>query len=130
METKKLILLWFLLPLSVFAILALSVYFLLVVCVPVRYEPQEGVWYCEELQIQLSYEDDARTYITENGNRILGICGTDRGSKLIGILCQSTHAGHYVGEQLFLAEIISLDDHALVLYDKDSKQQYVFQRKS
>ena len=94
----------------------------------VRYEPQEGVWYCEELQIQLSYEDDAATYITENGDRIFGICGTDRGSKLIGILCQSTHGGHYVGEELFSAEIASLDDDTLVLYAEDSGQAYVFQR--
>ena len=115
-------------PIIFLILMTLLVRSVFVGCEPVRYEPQEGVQYCEELQIQLSYEHDAATYITENGDKIFGICGTDRGSKLIGILCQSTHGGHYVGEEIFLAEIISLDDQALVLYDEASKQQYVFQR--
>ena len=128
MERKRSMILLVLLPLFIVVILASLVYPMRVICVPVRYEPQEGVWYCEELQIQLSYEHDAATYITENGDKIFGICGTDRGSKLIGILCQSTHGGHYVGEELFLAEITSLDNGTLVLYDEDSGQEYIFQR--
>lgn len=120
MKTKK--------PIIFLVLLTLLLHSIFVGCEPVRYEPQEGVWYCEELQAQLSYEKDAATYITENGDRIFGICGTDRGSKLIGILCQSTHGGHYVGEELFLAEIISLDDDTLVLCDEYSGQEYVFQR--
>ena len=94
-----------------------------------HYEPQSGVWYCEELQIQLSYEDDEVTYITENGKQIIGTCETDRGSKWIGVLCRTDEVGYYVGDQLFLAKIISLNDDTLVLYHEDTNQKYIFLRK-
>lgn len=32
--------------------------------------PKEGVWYCEELQMQISFDDSELSYYIENGKKI------------------------------------------------------------
>ena len=66
-------------------------------CVTIRYEPQEGVWYCEELQMQLSYEQDTESFVTEGNRKIRVYCETDRGSKWIGVNSAISADGHYLG---------------------------------
>ena len=103
--------------------------FLCTGCVPTQYEPQEGVWYCEELQIQLSYKSDAPCFVIENDEKIVCGCGSDRGVNYIQVLCQETdNPYYYLGEMVFCAEIISLNDVELIVYDESTQEQYAFYR--
>lgn len=96
-------------------------------CVPDQYEPEEGVWYCDELQIQLSYEAHTQSYIIQNDEKILCACGSDRGVKYIQVFCQErNHPDYELGELIFLAEIISLDEMQLIVYDEQTEKQYIF----
>lgn len=97
-------------------------------CAPVQYEPEEGVWYCDELQIQLSYERDVPTYIVEDGEMILCACGSDRGVKWLEVSNQDAGYHANLGEVLFYAEILRLDESELVVYCGDLDKEYTFVR--
>lgn len=94
-----------------------------------RYEPEDGIWYCAELQIQLSYEQDVEGFIVKNGEKILTTCGSDQGVKKVFVLCsQEKHPDYPWGELMFSAEIISLDEESLVVYDEQTDKSYIFMR--
>lgn len=113
--------------LSVIVILQIAMLF--AGCVPDQYEPEEGIWYCDELQIQLSYESYAQCYIIEDDEKILCACGSDRGVKYIHVTClERNHPQYKLGDVIFFAEVISLNDTELLVYDEQTEQQYVFLR--
>lgn len=98
-------------------------------CVPDQYEPEEGVWVCEELQIQLSYEQNTPCFVVKNGEKIICACGSDRGVQYIYVSCQEKdHPVYDLGEEIFSAKIVSLSETELVVYDEQDKQQYIFIR--
>lgn len=98
-------------------------------CVPDQYEPEEGIWYCDELQIQLSYESDAECFVIKDGEKIRCACGSDRGVNHIEVSCQhENHPDYRLAELIFSAEIISLNESELLVYDEQTDRQYVFLR--
>lgn len=114
---------------SIFFLFAFLFAHVLTGCASTQYIPEEGVWYCDELEIQLSFENSAVSYITENGQQIIGICENDRGSQWVSILCQRNYgSGFYVGMELFCAKIVSLDETVLVVHYAETDQEYVFHR--
>ena len=93
-----------------------------------QYFPEDGVWYCEELEMQMSYETDVRSYATVDQTRISCCTGNDRGSNWITLSCTESYNPCYdVGEVIFAGEYVSLDDHRLVLRAADGRE-YVFER--
>lgn len=101
----------------------------LVGCRPDQYEPEEGIWFCEELQIQLSYEQYTNSFAIINGEKILASCGSDRGVPYLYVSCKETeNPRHRLGEEIFTAKIISLSETEFVVYDEESLQRYVFIR--
>lgn len=98
-------------------------------CTPDQYEPENGVWYCEDLQIQLSYDIGKECYAIIDGEKIKTACGSDRG---VNRLCvsnqQKGHPKYYMGETIFVAEIISLNETEFVVYDEQAQREFVFYR--
>lgn len=110
------------------ALLALFGVFV-VICAqpPVQWEPTQGVWFCDELSIQLSYEEDDESFIIEDGNKIICACGSDRGSRRIEVSCQDNSTrDYYMGELVFSAEILSLEGNELNVYHKETEREYIF----
>lgn len=98
-------------------------------CSPDQYEPTEGVWYCEELNIQLSYESDEITYMVIDGELVVCACGSDKGVDRILLCCQQEgHRDFYLGELLFEAQIIALRESELLVYVDTLDTQFSFER--
>lgn len=94
-----------------------------------RYEPNEGIWFCEELQIQLDYSGKAETFVIESGAKIQCGCGSDRGIKEIRVYCQEfDHPTYKLAELIFCADIKKLTDRTLTVVDPQTEQEYVFVR--
>lgn len=113
-------------------ILSLAVVMFFVFCIgctPDQYEPENGVWYCEELQIQLSYDVGKECFIVINGEKIAAACGSDRGvNRLVVSSQQANHPDYYMGETIYEAEIISLNEQEFVVYDEQAQREFVFYR--
>lgn len=91
--------------------------------------PGEGIWYCDELQIQLSFENHETSYIVVDGVEIACAVGNDRGSKQIVISCQELNSEHFCLDEVILAAWhVELTDNCWIMQD-DSGQQYIFKRK-
>lgn len=95
----------FLLPL-----LILNILFLLILSsTPMVFFPEEGVWYCEQLQIQISCEQPEDCWILSNGEKIQCTWGSDRGSKWMSVSSQDRTTGQFklgqevLGENSFLS---------------------------
>lgn len=98
-------------------------------CTPNRYEPEEGVWYCEDLQIQLSYDIGKECYVIINGEKIKAACGSDRGVNWLYVTSQQQgHPKFDLAEVIFSAEIISLNEVEFIVYDEQAKREFVFYR--
>ena len=101
----------------------------LVGCISDQYEPEEGIWYSEELQIQLSYEQHTQSFAIINGEKIVCACGSDRGVPNLYVSCQETdHPMYRLGQEIFSAKIVSLSETEFVVYDEQTSRQYVFTR--
>ena len=97
-------------------------------CYTPRYEPEEGIWFCEELQIQLEYPEE-HAFIIEDGERIQCCCGSDRGMKEIQVYCDEwEHPKYHHDELLFRAEIKKLTDATMIVSDLLTEQEYIFVR--
>ena len=96
-------------------------------CTPDQYEPEDGVWFCEVLQMQLSYEKDVQSFFVENGDKIICACGSDKGVPYLFVSVQEAHHPIYaLGEEIFCAKIISVSETEFVVYDERNECQYVF----
>ena len=94
-----------------------------------QYFPEDGVWYCEELEMQMSFETDVESYATVEQTRISCCTGYERGSDRITVYCQSFDNPYYkVGEAVFTGEHVSLEERQLVLRADDGRD-YVFERR-
>ena len=98
-------------------------------CTVAQYEPEEGIWFCEELQIQLSYERHTQTFAIRDGEKIICACGSDRGVPYLSVSCQETNNPNYsLAEEIFYAKIVSLDQEKMVVREENSETKYTFYR--
>ena len=93
-----------------------------------EYYPQEGVWFCEELQIQLSFEDSANCCILVDGIPLY--CGwqIDRGSTVIVFEVQDHHPDFSLGDNVFVGEYITHDENILHIQEYKGTTIYKFVR--
>ena len=99
---------------------------LLTACTPKAFFPEDGLWYCEDLKLYLSFEKDIDCYMLANGFN--EECGwrSNRGSDWILIECIDYNCPlHELGDNILYAKRVSLDDTELTLKDK-SGNIYVF----
>lgn len=96
---------------------------------PSEYTPTDGVWYCETLQITLSFTAEKKSFITIDGEEILCECGNDIGSPDIYLLCQEPANRRYsLGELIFWGVYVSLDKDVYILEDHYTGELYRFLR--
>ena len=89
--------------------------------------PQEGEWYCTELQMQLSFSDQGQSTVIIDGNTISCTWENDIGSHDIYVLCQEVdHPSYKLGELLFWFKYVSLDDGTYVVSDHESGELCYF----
>ena len=96
-------------------------------CTPTEFYPKEGEWYCEELQLQLSFGGNQKCYIIKSGERIRCVCSNDLGSFWLSVLCQDPDSKYYrLGESVFGGEFVRLDQDELVIRDPRAKRNIRF----
>lgn len=91
--------------------------------------PEEGIWYCEELDMQLSFSSSDDSYIVIDGEKVICSVRNNRGSKTFSLLIQESGVPNYkLGDAVFRGEHVSLTEEAFTVKDRDSRKQYVFIR--
>ena len=103
--------------------------FTLIGCAVAEFYPEEGEWYCEELHLQLAFGGQGDCFYFINNEKILCVCGSDRGSRWLTVGCQDADSEHFdLGEEVFGAEFVSLDQDKLIVYDAVTETEYIFYR--
>ena len=98
-------------------------------CTTAEFYPEDGQWYCKELQIQLSFDDLGACYYRVGEEVIACACGSDPGSRWLSVGCQETDSAYFeLGEEVFGAEFVSLDGEKLVVFDPKTETEYIFYR--
>ena len=117
------------LKLTLLVLLFLVLILSIVSCEPAAYFPEEGIWYCRELQIQISGDRPVDCWIISEGEKIQCTWGSDRGSKWMSVGCQDPKTERYhMGEVVFGGEFVSLDDNALMILEPVSNKEHTFIR--
>lgn len=110
-------------------IIVIIVMVLVLACAPTEFFPDEGKWYCEELEMQLAFGNDDDCFVIRNGRKMKCACGSDRGSNYLSVGCQEFGCEYcYLGEEIFGATFVSLDETMLVVKDVNNGKEYVFTR--
>ena len=88
--------------------------------------PQKGDWFCEELQIQISF-DDGESYLVYDGEKMPCDCINDRGSKSFFVISQAFGIDDLpVGAELFSAEYVELTDTDFLVKEETTGTEYLF----
>lgn len=105
---------------------------------PKEYFPSEGVWYCEELQIQLSFNEPTGTfpfeepydcYFMVDGIKTASQWRVDKGSNIIAVTCQDLDCKDCeLGESVFTGVFVSSDQNTLCLREYEGTAEYTFER--
>jgi len=106
----------------------ICVLFFLVSCLSCCYTewmPTEGIWYCEELQLQISF-DRSESYIVIDGQKIACDCLNDRGSAWFCVLIQEKNDLYPVGKEVFSARYVQLSEYEFIVSEEHTGKQYVF----
>ncbi len=94
-----------------------------------QWMPTEGVWYCDELQISLSFDENIMSFAIIDGQKVICVADNNRGSEVISVLCQENNIDQfYLGESIFTGEYVSLKDNQLVLREYHKENIYTFLR--
>lgn len=98
-------------------------------CTVTKWVPDDGTWYCEELQIQLSFTKERESFAIIDGQTIICVVENDRGSKEVALICQSSNdLGFQVGDVVFCGEYVELSERQYILKDYASRGTYIFKR--
>lgn len=93
---------------------------------PTRYLPDEGTWYCEELQIQLCFDEGdiyGTHYYDKNGDKLLAIVIYEPGTRYFSV---NPKSGRNIS--LFTAQCMDVDDEKMVVVEEDTGVEYTFTR--
>lgn len=91
-----------------------------------EFYPQNGNWYCEELKLQLSFENPQDCFIYIENEKITCGCGSDKGSSWMSVGCQEYTSHFELGEEVFGGEFIKWEGNELVIFEPESKKEYTF----
>lgn len=109
--------------------LSFAFLFFFVGCTPIEFYPNEGEWYCEELQIQLSFDAGGDCFYIYENEQIKCGCGSDKGSTWLSVCSQDADSEYFfLGEEVFGAEFVSLEQDVLVVYSETDGRNYTFHR--
>lgn len=95
-----------------------------------RWVPYEGVWYCDQLQVQLAFDGVSENYIIIDGEKVICNVENDPGSTWLWMKCiDENHPLFSQTKPLFQGEMVLLDDAGgkYILRDENGVE-YVFVR--
>lgn len=96
-------------------------------CMPVTNLPDDGEWYCSELEMQLDFGGNGECFIEKDGKKIQCVWENDIGSNCLSVFCQEINCEYCSwGKEILVATIISRDDTKLVLEDSHKESKYLF----
>lgn len=91
--------------------------------------PEDGTWYCKELQFTLRLEQNAISEIIVDGTPVSCVAGYYADSPSFYIMSGEVKDGVFVMEKyIFLLEYISSTKTELVLRDTENQTNYVFKK--
>lgn len=90
--------------------------------------PTEGIWFCEELGIQINFDGYNDNFIKIGDEYYVCWFDTNRGSSLMFIRSQDVDLGENLGESLFTGEHVRSDDHSFSVRDTKTSRVYTFKR--
>ena len=95
-----------------------------------RKYPTEGVWYCKEHQIQISYEPpEYECYVTVDGEQVKCEGARKKGKSKLILRCAETDSPHFdYKEKVFVGDMVSSNDEKFILRGDDGTR-YVFVRR-
>lgn len=115
----------------VFGILLLLGIVTICSCRPAVVFPTEGIWYCDELQMQLDFEDRTETLVETDDTKVKCQWFSDRGSPYIAVACDVKNCEYCpYGECIFKAEYSSLSETELILKSIHDGKIYTFYRRN
>lgn len=88
--------------------------------------PQDGVWYCEELQIQIPFDDLGECYAVIDGQPVKCVFENDRGSSWFSVSIWNEKNGGFIGENILVAEVVSISDDSFLVREWRTDEEYVF----
>ena len=98
-------------------------------CGVMDYYPEDGEWYSEELQLQLCFGGKGDCFYVFKDEIIKCACGSDKGSSWLSVGCQEADSQYFsLGEEVFGAEFVNLEQDQLVVYVESEGKEYTFQR--
>ena len=110
------------------AILLILAVLISVFCFPARSLPEEGEWYCSELDMNLSFSIHGKTLLSQNGEKVLCSRAVDRGSTQIDIMCDERNNQNFAfGETVFSGEILKLRKNLFIIQSSNGVA-YTFRR--
>ena len=110
------------------AILLILAVLISVFCFPARSLPEEGEWYCSELDMNLSFSIHCKTLLSHNGEEVLCIRAVEHGSTWIDIICDETGNPNFAfGEAVFSGEILKLKNNLFIIQSSNGVE-YTFRR--
>ena len=88
--------------------------------------PPEGNWYCEELQIQVSFSGGDSFYLLD-GNEIPCDCINDKGSKAFFVITQASNIDSVpLGTEIFCAINMEFEGSQMIATQELTNTEYVF----
>lgn len=92
-----------------------------------EYTPEDGVWYCSELEMQLSFSKKYHSTVVMGEEKLQCSWINDKGSDDIYVVCQEIDNQFYdLGELLFWLEYVSMDEETYEVKNHDTGETYVF----
>ena len=96
-----------------------------------RIAAMEGTWYCEELMIQVSFDDYHNAFWMDNGEKIWCSCyiASSREGDILEVYCREyEHPRYRHGKTILKVEIRQYRDTSMVVYGWKSRREYTFVR--
>ena len=103
----------------------------LVQCKPTQALPNKGIWYCEDLQIQICFDKNPDMYETHiiSEKKVNCTLSTDYGNRFFSIMYQDTINSEYNYDTCFYSgECIYFDEEKMVTKEVDTGREFVFER--
>ena len=92
------------------------------------WRPDFGVWYCDALDMQLSFDKVTPCYVVQEGKRTECTWSNDRGSIYIAVRYLWNEQKKYGDSTIFYGKCIDLTEEKYVLEEIDTGIQYTFYR--
>ena len=108
-------------------------------CTFPQYAPNEGTWYCEELQTQICFDrldggmdpvdnSEARTFVIVDNEKVVCTWINQRASVVLSIISQDTLSDKFhLGQTIYELEYVRLSDTEYTVKDREGNI-YIFVR--